>query len=211
MTVTLPFNDHVAEYEAWYKKYPFVFKSEVMAIDAVLPKGKDIHGIEIGLATGQFSKALRIKEGIEPAENMREVAKKRKIFVLNAIAEKLPYKSMQFDFVLMNFCISYFESLSASFSEAYRVLKRGGCIIVGFIDKNSSIGVYYRKRKHKSLFYRHARFYSIQKVQSELKKAGFIDLQFSQTLFHHLDKIHKVEVPAPGYGKGSFVVIKAVK
>lgn len=211
MPQTLPFNDHVAEYEEWYKKHPYVFKSEVAAIRELMPKGENIHGIEVGLGTGRFAKALGIKEGIEPSVNMRALAQKKKIFVMNAVAEKLPYKALQFDFVLMNFCISYFHNVQEAFKEALRVLKRRGCLIVGFIDKNSKIGKYYEGRKPKSIFYKQANFYSVNKVEEELKKAGFKELQFSQTLFHALDKTESTETSLPGYGKGSFVLVKAVK
>ena len=205
------FSDHIKEYEAWFKKYPFVFKSEVAAIKKLLPKVKSLRGLEIGPATGRFSKALGIKEGIEPSEKMRELAKRKGIFVVNALAEDLPYKSLQFDFVLMNFCISYFENLSQAFKEALRVLKKGGCLIVGFIDKDSKIGGYYQDKKSSGIFYKDAQFYSVNKIEKELKKAGFTDLQFAQTLFHDLNKIKTIEMSLPGYGKGSFVIIKANK
>lgn len=203
------FSDHIKEYEAWFKKYPFVFKSEVAAIKKLLPKAKSLRGLEIGPATGRFSKALGIKEGIEPSEKMRDLAKRKGIFVVNALAEDLPYKSLQFDFVLMNFCISYFENLSQAFREALRVLKKGGCLIVGFIDKDGKIGEHYQDKKSSSIFYKDARFYSVNKIKKELRKAGFTDLQFAQTLFHDLKKIKTIEMPLPGYGKGSFVIIKA--
>jgi ubiquinone/menaquinone biosynthesis C-methylase UbiE len=211
MLQTLPFNDHVTEYEEWYKKHPFVFKSEVTAIRELLPAGENIRGIEVGLGTGRFAKALGIKEGIEPAANMRTVAEKKGIFVLNAMAEHLPYKSLQFDFVLMNFCISYFEDVPEAFNEAHRVLKRGGYLITGFIDKNSRIGKYYRERKQESVFYKNAKFYTVPKIEKELKAAGFKNLQFFQTLFHDLNKIECIERPLPGYGEGSYVLIKALK
>jgi ubiquinone/menaquinone biosynthesis C-methylase UbiE len=207
----LPFDDHVAEYEAWYKKYPFVFQSEVEAIRNFLPAGDKIRGMEVALGTGRFSKELGIKEGIEPAPNMRSLALKKGIEVISAEAEHLPYKDMSFDFVLMAFCISYFENLSAAFSEAARVLKKGGSLIVGFIDKNSLIGKYYEQRKPHSVFYRDANFYSIKRIISELKKTGLKQLEFSQTLFHQLDEIREFQPAKSGYGDGSFVVIKAVK
>lgn len=211
MPKTLPFNDHVAEYEEWYKKYRYVFKSEVAAIKQLMPKGDNIHGLEVGVGTGRFAKALGIKEGIDPAVNMRTLAQKKGIFVVNAVAEKLPYKALQFDIVLMSSCISYFNDIEEAFKEACRVLKRSGCVIVGFVDKNSRLGKYYEDRKSKSVFYKQANFYSVNKVEKELKKAGFKDLLFLQTLFHDLDKIKSVEIPLPGYGKGSFVLIKAIK
>jgi ubiquinone/menaquinone biosynthesis C-methylase UbiE len=211
MLQTLPFNSHVSEYEEWYKKYPFVFKSEVAAIRELLPQGENIRGIEVGIGTGRFAKALGIEEGIEPAENMSALAQKKGISVMNAVAEELPYKSLQFDFVLMNFCISYFDDVPQAFKEAFRVLKRGGCLIVTFIDKNSPIGKYYENKKPESIFYRQANFYTVNKIEKELKKAGFKKLEFSQTLFHSLDRIRATETPIPGFGKGSYVLIKANK
>lgn len=211
MNTTLPFNEHVAEYEEWYQKYPFVFQSEVEAIRDLLPTGDKIRGIEVALGTGRFSKELGIKEGIEPAPNMRALALKRGIDVMSAEAENLPYKDMEFDFVLMAFCISYFADLTAAFSEAKRVLKNGGALIVGFIDKDSLIGKYYEQRKPESVFYRQANFYSVKRITSALKKIGFKNLQYSQTLFHALDDIKEFEPAKPGYREGSFVLIKAIK
>ena len=211
MIKTLPFNEHVAEYEEWYRKYPFVFQSEVEAIRELLPAGNNIYGIEVALGTGRFAKELGIKEGIEPSPNMRALALKKGIDVLSAEAEHLPYKDMRFDFVLMAFCISYFDDLPAAFKEARRVLKNGGSLIVGFIDKDSIIGKFYEQRKPDSVFYKQANFYSTKRIIAELKKLGFKKLQFSQTLFHALDDIKEFEPAKPGYGEGSFVLIKAIK
>lgn len=211
MIRTLPFDEHVAEYEEWFGKYPFVFQSEVEAIRDLLPTGENVSGIEVALGTGRFAKELGIKEGIEPSPHMRALALKRGIEVLSAEAEHLPYKDMKFDFVLMAFCISYFEDLHRAFKEAQRVLKIGGALIVGFIDKESTIGKFYEERKPESVFYKQANFYTPKRIIAELKQLKFKDLQFSQTLFHALDDIKKFEPAKPGYGEGSFVIIKAIK
>ncbi len=211
MLKTLPFNEHVAEYEDWYERYPFVFQSEVEAIRELLPVGEHIYGIEVALGTGRFSEALGIKEGVEPAGNMRALAVKRGVDVMDAEAEALPYKDNKYDFVLMVFCVSYFDDLHESFKEAHRVLKNGGSLIVGFIEKDSIIGKFYEARKPQSVFYKDANFYSVERIISELKRAGFRELSFSQTLFHNLDDIKKPEPSMPGYGKGSFVIIKSLK
>jgi len=44
-----------------------------------------------------------------------------------------------------------------------------------------------------------------------LKKAGFKNFIFAQTIFNTLDKIKKEEPVRYGYGEGSFVVIRAQK
>lgn len=211
MRKELPFNDHTAEYEAWYDRYPHVFRSEVEALREMLPEGDQLTGIEVGAGTGRFSQALGINEGIEPASNMRALAVKRGIKAVDGMAERLPYADLRFDFVLMNFLICYLEGMNKPFKEAFRVLKHDGVLIVGFIDKNSIIGRHYEKRKQESAFYKYARFYPVEKVLSELTRAGFRDMKLSQTLFHALDDIREFQPAKPGYGEGSYVVVKAMK
>lgn len=211
MITASPFNDHVEEYEAWFEKYPYVFRSEVAAITQLLPDGKKRKGIEIGVGTGRFAKALGITDGIEPAPRMREAAEKRGIFVLNAKAEKLPYHSGQFEFVLMNFCISYFDDVQAALNEAYRVLKPGGVLVLGFVERKSPIARLYERRAVKSIFYRGARFYSAAAVSKWLTKAGFREQEMIQTLFHLPGRIKAVEEARPGKGEGSYIFIKATR
>lgn len=210
MIKTQDFEEHTAEYEQWFQQYKEVFESEVEAIREMLPPG-DSHGIEIGLGTGQFTLALGIKEGIEPAENMRKIAFERGIDVMDGTAENLPYKDMHFDFVLMASCISYFTNVKQALREARRVLKSGGSLIIGFIEKNSPIGKMYEEKRQTSVFYKQATFYTVENLIAELKSAGFTKLEFRQTLFENLDKIKKFEASKLNYGEGSFVVIKAIK
>lgn len=205
-----PFEMHSADYDAWFDKHHFVFKSEVEALREKLPLGES-HGIEVGLGTGRFSVVLGLKEGVEPALAMAKIAAKRGIEVMDAVAENLPYKDIHFDFVLMASSINYFYDLKKALSEANRVLKKGGSLIIGFIDKDSPIGRYYQEKKSESVFYKHATFYPVSRIVSELMDAGFHNLEFSQTLFKNLDEIDSIEVAKDGYGEGSFVVVKAIK
>ncbi len=205
------FDDHVEEYEEWYDHYPWVFQSEVEALREVLPQGDKLTGIEVGLGTGRFSQALGIKEGVEPSVKMRERAINRGIEIIDGIADHLPYGDYRFDFVLMNFVISYFDDLHAPFKEAHRVLKKDGVLVVGFVDKDSLIGSEYEKNKDESTFYKNARFYTVNKVLSELGKAGFKHAIVRQTLFGNLDEIQTVQPSKSGYGEGSFVVVGAMK
>lgn len=204
------FETHGAEYDAWYDKYPFVFESEIKAIQENLPVGK-IRGIEVGLGTGRFAQALGIKEGVEPIFEMRRIAFQRGIEVMDAVAERLPYKDLSFDFVLMINGLGHLHKLLPAFKESHRVLKKAGAFIVGFVDKNSSIGRALQTGKEGDLFFRHTEFYSSDRVTRELKEAGFAHITYSQTLFESLDGIKHVEPAIPGSGKGSFIVIKAIK
>ncbi len=205
------FDQHTAEYEEWFKKYPAVFDSEVLAIREQLQKlPANLTGIEVGLGTGRFAEALGIHEGVEPAGNMRQMAMDKGIEVMDARAERLPYKSIHFDFVLF-VTICHLDNVPDAFEEAYRVLKPGGSIIVGMIKADGPIGQEYEERRKRSTFYHQATFYEVRRINTILKEAGFKDLEYVQTLFGKLDDITKVQAPQEGWQEGSFVVIKATR
>lgn len=205
------FNENVEAYEAWYEKYPEVYHSEVAAIkEQLLKLPENIRGIEVGIGTGRFAQVLGIKEGIEPADEMAALASERGIEVVNGIAENLPVKDLNFDFVLF-VTICHLNSAKLAFKEASRVLKPKGSIIVGFIDKDREIAKSYEENRERSTFFRYATFYSVGQVTNLLKEAGFKEFEYNQTLFDKLDNIKEVQLPKQGFGQGSFVVVKAVK
>lgn len=206
-----PFERHVAEYDEWFERYPFVYESELAALrQQMLSLPENLLGLEVGVGTGRYAAPLGIKEGIEPSEEMAKRAVRRGVEVVNGKAEQLPYRDIHFDFVLM-VTICHFDKAPEAFMEAYRVLKPGGTLIVGFLDKDGAIARSYEARRHQSTFYRHATFYSVKRVQEMMKKAGFKDFNFNQTLFGELEDIDTLQDPVPGHGEGSFVVVKAVK
>lgn len=76
-----------------------IYESELNAIKSFIPSG--LYGVEIGIGTGRFAVPLGVRVGIEPANNMAEIARSHGINVLDGIAENLPLDSGEFDFVLM--------------------------------------------------------------------------------------------------------------
>jgi len=204
-----PFEEHAPEYEAWFEKNRFVYESELRAIKGQLPESGE--GMEVGVGSGRFAAPLGIKLGIDPSSRMRELARSRGIAAIDGVAEKLPFDDGRFHFVLMVTTICFFDDIQAAFREAFRVLEPGGHLIIGFIDKDSPVGILYEQHKNESMFYKGATFYSVDDVISYLKKTGFINLEFSQTIFHRLSKIENLEPIKEGYGEGSFVVVKAIK
>jgi len=119
-------------------------------------------------------------------------------------------RPLQFDFVLF-VTICHLDNVKEAFAEAHRVLKNGGCIIVGFLDKDQSVAKQYEDKRGRSTFFKHANFYSVDRVDNLLKEAGFRNFEYNQTLFGKLEKIKEVQTPKQGYGEGSFVVVKADK
>ncbi|WP_372920269.1 class I SAM-dependent methyltransferase [Salegentibacter sp.] len=211
MANTEAFETNVAEYEAWFDRFPAVFESEIIAIRRHFQElPENILGIEVGMGSGRYAKALGIKEGVEPATSLRKLATEKGLEVVKATAEHLPYKDLHFDFVLF-VTICHLESFPKALKEANRVLKRDGHVIIAFIDKGSNVGKMYEEKKGKSTFYKNARFYLTSEVEKLLKTSGFKNPVFSQTLFDDLENIKKPEEPKEGTGEGSFVVVRATK
>jgi ubiquinone/menaquinone biosynthesis C-methylase UbiE len=204
-----PFEKYPQKYEDWFERNKFAYESELLAVKELMPQNGE--GVEIGVGSGKFAEPLGIKLGVEPSPKMREIAEKKGIKVIDEVAEELPFNDEQFDFVLMVTTICFLDDIETVFREAYRVLKPNGCLIIGFVDKYSSLGKLYQQHKMKNVFYKIATFYSVGEVISYLKKAGFEDFTFTQTIFHKLAELKDIEPIREGYGKGSFVVIRAMK
>lgn len=205
------FEDHVMEYERWFEENPEIYQSEVLAVrEQMLRLPPDIHGIEVGVGTGRFSAPLGIKEGVEPSKNMSDRAIKRGIEVMNATAERLPYKALSQDFVLF-VTVCHLDDVRQAFKEAHRVLKNNGTIIVGFLRASGEAARSYEERRPYSTFYRNARFYEPEIITGLLGETGFQQFDYVQTLFGKLDEIDEIQSPKEGFDEGSFVVVKATK
>lgn len=204
-----PFERYAGKYEAWFERNRFAYESERRAIRALLPANGE--GIEIGAGSARFAAPLGIKVGVEPSGKMGELARDRGIEVVNGVAEALPFAHSTFDFAVMVTTICFLDNVEAAFREAARVLKPDGCLVIGFIAKDSPLGTRYQQHKDESVFYKVATFYSVDEVILHLKGAGFKRFTFTQTIFRALREIGEVEPLKEGYGEGSFVVIRGVK
>ncbi len=203
------FEQHVNRYEEWFMDHPLAYVSELHAIRELLPEQG--RGVEIGVGTGRFAAPLGISTGIEPSPAMGELAKKRGVDVIRGVAEKLPFQDQEFEFALMVTTVCFLDDMDAAFSEVCRILKPGGFFIIAFVEKNSPLGKLYQSKKNQSAFYKDATFYSVDDILLHMKKAGFSDFAFRQTLFRPLEEVEKTEPVQEGYDKGSFVVVRGVR
>ena len=209
MSKTEPFERYTEQYENWFEIHEAVYQSELEAVKMLIPEFRK--GVEIGTGTGRFSAPLGIKHGLEPSPKMREIAVKRGIKVIEGVAEDLPFENCSFDLALMVTTICFLDDLDRSFKEVNRILEPGGVFITGFVDRESMLGKIYETHKKENVFYRDATFFSTKEIKEALERNGFSDLAFSQTVYHKLTEITEPEPAKPGFGEGSFVVIRARK
>lgn len=201
-----PFEKYSDAYDEWFDKNPDKYEAELEAIRQLLPL-TEAEGVEIGVGSGRFAVPLGIKIGVEPSGAMAIKAEKRGVKVFPGVAENLPFSDAMFDFVLMVTTICFVDDVTKSFAEAFRVLKHGGHIIVGFMDKESELGRQYAENREGSEFYKDATFFSTKEVLKHLKEVGFRIARIKQTLIHGDSKGTILD----NYGKGAFVVVSGMK
>jgi len=202
------FDRNWKKYEVWFEKHKATYFSELKALKKVIPEGL---GLEIGVGSGRFAQPLGAKIGIDPSKNMLKLAIKRSIEVILGTGENLPFKDLTFDFVLVIVTVCFVENPVSVMKEAGRVLKRGGRLIVGEINKDSWLGQFYEDKRNKSEFYELATFYSSNEIIEMLDRVGIRYLESYQTLMSPSIPPEMLEEPEKGLDKGGFVVIAGVK
>lgn len=209
MANTITLDEHLIEYDQWFIDNHFIFQSELAALQKVMPE--KCKGVEIGTESEMFASMLRVKDVIEPSYIMQEKILKRNTKVMEGIIKKLPYPDKNYDYALMVTKICFIDDILKVFKEVHRILKKNGIFIIGFIDKNSSVGKMHIKNKNQNIFYKDAVFYDTEEVYRCLWETDFRIETTLQTVFGMLNTVNEVHIPQIGYGKGSFIVIKAVK
>lgn len=202
------FEKEALKYDQWFDEHRAAYESELEAIRRLLPGG---NGIEVGVGSARFAAPLGIKLGVEPSSEMRRLAFARGVEAVDGVAERLPFMPNWFDFVLMVNVLCFTDDPEAAIAEARRVIKKGGHLVLAFIDGASPLGRAYEEKKAQSAFYKEARFFSADEVKALLEKAGFIEITFVQTIFNNPESTKTPEPVKEGHGEGGFVVVRARK
>jgi SAM-dependent methyltransferase len=203
----MAFENNTERYDNWFVRHEKAYLSELNAIRQLLPDHS--YAVEIGVGTGRFAEELDVQIGIDPSRSMLREASARGVHVIAGVAEALPIRDGVFDSCLVVTTICFVDDAAVMLDEAYRILRPGGLLIVGLIDRVSTIGKEYVAHQSESVFYREATFFSIGEVNALLTDAGFGDLKWVQTLFEPPSQAEAVEPCRPGFGEGSFVVVSA--
>ncbi len=207
MAHTKAFDLYSSEYEQWFEKNRELYRLEIEAVRQILPQSGC--GLETGAGSGRFAVPFGIRLGIEPSEAMARIAMKRGMATAMGVAENMPVKTGSCDFVLMVTTVCFVDHILQTFMETKRILKSGGCLVVGLVDRESRLGQCYEQRRDSSRFYAEATFYSADEIVDYLRQAGFRKFETRQTLIEDENQA-LTDLVLPGTGRGAFVVIKAI-
>ncbi|MHA1309502.1 MAG: class I SAM-dependent methyltransferase [Candidatus Helarchaeota archaeon] len=203
------FNENFEKYDDWYKAHQIFFECEAKVLRELNLQGR---GLSIGVGTGILDSQANIEIGIDPALNMLKIAANRKINVILASSEYLPFKQSTFDFILMVVTICFLEAPETSFKELKKVIKSKGILAICIVPKESSWGqTYMEKIKKGHTFYQYAKFYSIPEIDSLLKRHSFKIIETKSTLSYSPDSPPVIEEPSDSPENMGFVCIKSMK
>ena len=168
------FDESAGDYDRWFDDHGEVYAAQVRLLQDAVPQGGC--GLELGVGSGRFAVPLDIRYGIDPSLKLLAMAQIRGIEVVQGEGEHLPYRAETFDYVLMMTVICFLENPPGVMQETFRVLLKGGYLILGFIEKNGEIAMQYRQEKTKGRFLRFARFLTVDEVARLAEDAGFSEV-----------------------------------
>jgi len=203
------FDAYTEEYEEWFERNRFAYLSELRLLKTAIPE--DGRGLEVGIGTGRFAASLGIDFGIDLSKNMLQVSKKFGSQVVLARGEQIPFKDQVFDYVLIMVTICFVDEPNRVVEESKRVIRNGGSIVIGIIDRDSWLGKLYLAKKDKSKFYREAKFYSVGEIIELLRSNGFENISVYQTIFSRPETLEIVQRYKEGSGEGGFAVIRGYR
>jgi SAM-dependent methyltransferase len=165
------FRDYAIAYDQWFDEHGDVYTAQRRMLRAALP----YHGcgLEVGVGSGRFAVPFGIACGIDPSCGLIQLARERGIEAVVGEGEHLPYRTGSFDYVLLMTVICFLDDVAAVLKEGERVLRPGGMLITGFIEKDGEIHREYLHESTKGRFLRHAKFRSAGEVAGFFNDAGF--------------------------------------
>ncbi|MEN2999623.1 MAG: methyltransferase domain-containing protein [Acidilobaceae archaeon] len=204
------FEEGAEEYDRWYLEHPEIAESEGRLVESFM-KGSPEPRAEIGVGSGYFAGRAGVSIGIDPARAMLRLARKRVEHLVRGTGEDVPLADSSLGSVLLVVTICFADDPQRLLRESFRVLRRGGVVVVCVVPRDSPWGELYTdlgRRGHK--YYSRARFYEKREVVQMMREAGFEVVEAAGTLRSGLEA-RGPEEPSQDLEGAGFVCFKGVK
>lgn len=173
------FDQEASEYDTWYQSNLGKFVDQVeteLAFSLFKPEG-EMKILDVGCGTGNFS--IKLAEmgckviGIDKSEKMLEEAKRKaemkglNIEFLNMDVYDIELSDESFDGVFSMAAFEFIKRPKKAYDEMYRVLKKGGSLLIGTINRDSKWGELYMSEPfQENSVFKYADFKSMDDMES---------------------------------------------
>jgi SAM-dependent methyltransferase len=157
------------QYEKWYEFHHEEYAAQLDLVASFMPPFR--RGLEVGTGTGRFGGPLGIQVGLDPERAMARFTKDAcGMEVVQGIAETLPFCADTFDLVMFVQVILLIPDVRESFRESMRVLKPGGWVVIGYVERESTLGRFYATQITRA----GGRFWTGEELECLLEECGFL-------------------------------------
>ena len=179
------FDEQAASYDDWYDTGigRAVFGEELAALQPLLATLPHPY-LEVGVGTGRFAAAIGAEYGIDPSAASLAFAARRQVRVAVARGEALPFAAESFGAILVITTLCFVADPLAVLTEARRVVRPEGGIVLGIVPADGPWGTYYQVLARQGhAYYQHAHFFGRAELATLLETAGFRSVRTRSALF----------------------------
>ncbi len=207
------FDSFAPAYDRWFEERgKLIFEIELRAFRDVLPS-LPRPWLEVGVGSGRFAQALGIEAGVDPSASLLEMAARRGIATRRGKGEDRIFPAGSFGAVFFIVSLCFVDSVGAALSEAYRILRPDGRLVLGLVLRESPWGQHYLQEKERGHpCYKHAHLHTHAEIEAFLGHTGFAIEKVLSTLFQGPEQVRGPEIPQAGYSpEAGFTIIVAQK
>jgi ubiquinone/menaquinone biosynthesis C-methylase UbiE len=193
MGATTDFDELARRYDAWYARPigTWADRYETAAVFRLLAPAPGERVLDLGVGTGRYAASVARTGawvvGVDGAAGMLAVARSRTdvdtVVLVRADAARLPFRDGAFDAVLAVTSLCFTADPGRVLTEAARVLRPGGRLVLGELNRWS---LWALLRRVEGLFrpttYRPAHFRGIRELRALLVTAGLVPVRWEGLL-----------------------------
>ena len=181
-------SDIANNYDAYYQTEVGrkIDEIEKNIISELLPAVSGISMLELGCGSGHWTQFFVEKgfkvTGVDISEAMLDIAKQKNIDAQFMLADcaNLPFANNSFCFIATITMLEFVNDIDKVIKEIYRVLKKGGYLVIGSLNADSVIAT----KKSTDEIFKYAKFMSIADIKAKFNQLQLLQIKSGVYLNH---------------------------